>query len=107
MAVSETRVDVGPADAFADGSLTRVEINGHELVVAREDGVFYAFPDRCTHAKYPLHDGELLGGRVKCVHHGATFDLETGRPTLPAVKKLRLYQALVEDGRLLVSLQET
>jgi 3-phenylpropionate/trans-cinnamate dioxygenase ferredoxin subunit len=104
--VSESRHDVGAADAFAEGSLTQVEVAGQEIVVVRQDGRFYAVPDRCTHAKYPLHDGELMDGKIKCIHHGATFDLATGKPTMPAMKKLRLFDAQVEDGRVVVTLQE-
>ena len=54
-----------------------------------------------------LHDGELLEGAVKCERHGAKFDLETGRPTLPAVKKIRLYQTEIEDDRVFVVYQES
>ncbi len=105
--MTETRHDVGALADFAEGSLTAVEVDGQNIVVVRHEGRVYAVPDRCTHAKYPLSDGELLDdGRIKCIHHGATFDLETGKPTMPALKKLRIYDAQVEDERVIVSLQE-
>lgn len=104
--MTETLHDVGAVEDFAEGTLTRVTIRDQDVVVVRQDGEFFAVPDRCTHARYPLHDGELLPGKIKCVHHGATFDLRTGRPTLPAVKKLRLFDATVADGRVVVRLQE-
>lgn len=104
--VTETRVEVGLAENFAEGSITPVTVGGQALAVVRQDGEFFAVPDRCTHANFPLHDGELLDGKIKCVQHGASFDLRTGRPTLPAVKKLRLFDTAVEDGRLYVVLQE-
>lgn len=105
--MTETVHDVGAAEDFTEGTMTRVAVQDQDVVVVRQDGAFYAVPDRCTHARFPLHDGELLPGKIKCIHHGATFDLKTGRPTLPAVKKLRLYEATVSDGRVLVTLQET
>lgn len=98
--------DIGPADAFAEDSITRVVVAGRELVVVRQEGEFFALPDMCTHQRYPLHDGELEPGKIRCVHHGATFDLRTGRPTLPAVKKIQLFTAFEREGRVLVSLQE-
>lgn len=104
--MTETIHDVGSVDDFAEGSLTRVTIGEQDVVVVRQEGRFYAVPDRCTHARYPLHDGELLPGKIKCVHHGATFELETGKPTMPAIKKLRLFDATVADGRVVVTLQE-
>jgi 3-phenylpropionate/trans-cinnamate dioxygenase ferredoxin subunit len=104
--VTETRHDVGPETDFAEDSITAVTVEDQDVIVIRQGGEVFALPDRCTHAKYPLHDGELLDGKIKCVHHGATFDLHSGRPTLPAVKKIRLFDAAIEDGRVVVTLQE-
>lgn len=104
--MTETRLRVGPVEDFDEGSLTAVTIGNQPVVVVRQNGEFYAVPDRCTHAKFPLHDGELLDGKIKCMHHGATFDLATGRPTLPAVKKLRLFDTEVVECMLFVTLQE-
>jgi 3-phenylpropionate/trans-cinnamate dioxygenase ferredoxin subunit len=104
--MTETKVEVGLAENFAEGSITAVTVGGQSLALIRQGGEFFAVPDRCTHANFPLHDGELLDGKIKCVQHGATFDLHSGRPTLPAVKKLRLFDTSVEDGRLFVMMQE-
>ena len=104
--MTETKHDVGPLSEFAEDSLTKVTVDGQDVVVIRQDGEVFAVPDRCTHAKYPLHDGELLDGKIKCTHHGATFDLRTGRPTMPAVKKLRLFDAEIQDDRVVVTLQQ-
>jgi 3-phenylpropionate/trans-cinnamate dioxygenase ferredoxin subunit len=104
--MTETRVEVGLAENFPEGSITPVTVEGQSLAIICQDGELFAVPDRCTHAEFPLHDGELLEGKIKCLQHGATFDLRTGRPTLPAVKKLRLFDTEVEDGRLFVVLQE-
>lgn len=104
--MTETRVEVGLAENFPEGSVTPVTVGDQSLAVICQGAEFFAIPDRCTHANFPLHDGELLDGKIKCVHHGATYDLRTGRPTLPAVKKLRLFETVVEDGRLFVVMQE-
>jgi len=104
--VAESVFDVGPVEAFAEDSITPFELGDAEVIVIRQGGAFYALPDRCTHARFPLHDGELLEGKIQCAHHGATFDLETGRPTLPAIKKIQLFTADVVDGRVQVTLQE-
>ena len=101
------RIDVGAVDDFADDSMTPVEIAGHEVLVIYQGGEFYALEDRCTHDNGILHDGELLDGAVKCGRHGAKFDLESGRATLPAVKKIRLYRTAVEGDRVLVEYQES
>ena len=101
-----TEFDVGAVDDFAENTITPRLAGEREVVVIRQDGEFYALPDRCTHAKYPLHDGELLEGELKCTYHGAKFSLETGRATLPAVKKIQLFSAEVREGRVYVTVQE-
>ena len=104
--MTETKVEVGAAEEFAEGSVTAVSVGGQSLVLIRQDGEFFAVPDQCTHEKYPLSNGELLDGKIKCIKHGATFDLRTGRATLPAVKKLRLFDTAVEEGKVYVVMQE-
>ena len=104
--MTETRVEVGSVSDFPVGSITAVTVGGQSLAIICQGGEYFAVPDRCTHQNYPLSDGELLDGKLKCIYHGATFDLRSGRPTLPAVKKLRLFDTAIEDGKLVVVLQE-
>lgn len=106
MDVTKGRVAVGQVADFQDNSMQAVAVDGHEVLLVYQEGEFYALEDRCTHDNGILHDGELLDGKVKCERHGATFDLKTGRPTLPAVKKIRLYETSVEEGRVFINYQE-
>jgi 3-phenylpropionate/trans-cinnamate dioxygenase ferredoxin component len=102
----DERIRVGAVSDFAENSMTPVEIHGRDVLIIVQGGEFYALEDRCTHDNGVLHDGELLDGKVKCERHGATFDLRTGRPTLPAVRKVRLYETQVVDGEVYVRYQE-
>lgn len=97
--------DCGSVEQYAEDSITPLVIGGSEIILIKQEGEFYAMPDQCTHQRYPLSDGEMLPGKIRCVHHGATFDLRTGRPTLPAVKKIQLFTAFQREGRVMVSLQ--
>ena len=100
--MSQHRFDVGSVEDFANDTITPLELDGDAIVLIRQHGKFYAMPDRCTHARYPMHDGQLLDGAIRCTYHGAKFDLETGRPTLPAVKKMQLFTVETEDERVYV-----
>ena len=104
--MTETFTDVGAVADFPENSMHALTVEGEAVLLVHQDGQFYALADRCTHKEYPLHDGELLDGAVKCDWHGAKFNLETGKPTIPAVKRVRLYQTQVEGERVLVSVQE-
>lgn len=105
-AVVAASFDVGAVDEFPEDSITARVVGGTDIVIVRQGGAFYALPDRCTHQRYPINDGELLEGKIRCIHHGATFDLTTGRATLPAVKKIQLFQVAEVAGRVQVTLQE-
>jgi len=99
------RARVGAVGDFADGAMVRVAAEGRELVVARDGDEWFAFPDRCTHAKRPLSDGEFDAGVVTCIHHGATFDLRRGgRPTMPAIRPLACHAVAVEGDDVFVTL---
>lgn len=102
--MTSERFHVGSAADFPDESINKVVVDGTDVVVVKQGGAYYALPDRCTHQRFPLHDGELLDGKIKCIRHGATFDLHTGRATMPAIKKIRLYQAEEEAGEVYVTM---
>ncbi|UCH24763.1 MAG: Rieske 2Fe-2S domain-containing protein [Trueperaceae bacterium] len=107
MSLTRGRVRAGRVEDFAQDSMTALKVDGREVLLVYQNGVFYALEDRCTHDNGILHDGELLDGAVKCERHGAKFDLETGRPTMPAVKKIRLYQTEVEGDAVYIVYQQS
>lgn len=94
---------MGAVGDFADGVLTPVTVGEAGFVVVREGEAWYAFPDRCTHAKRPLSDGTFEDGVVTCVYHGASFDLnQSGRATMPAVRALACHAVVVEGDEVFV-----
>ena len=99
-------VDVGAVADFPEDTMHPVEVEGEAVLLVRQNDQFYALADRCTHREYPLHTGELLDGAVKCEWHGAKFNLETGKGTIPAIKKVRLYSVELRGDRVRVSVQE-
>lgn len=104
--MTETFTDVGAVTDFPDDSMHALQVGGEDVLLVRQNGQFYALVNRCTHRDYPLGTGELLDGAVKCEWHGAKFDLGTGKPTLPAVKKIRLFQVVVAGERVKIAVQE-
>ena len=95
----------GAVGAFRDGTLTPITLEGRELVIARSGDRYYAFPDRCTHAKRTLSDGEWDGERVTCIYHGATFDVsDGGKATMPAWRPLPCHPVHLEGEEVFVEL---
>jgi 3-phenylpropionate/trans-cinnamate dioxygenase ferredoxin subunit len=71
------------------------------------NGVFYATDDTCTHEEASLSSGSLKDDLVKCPLHGSRFSLRTGEPMEdPAEEPLRCYVVKVENGAVLVELDE-
>lgn len=78
-------------------TLLQVELDGEKIVLAHVGDRVFALHDECTHEEFALSSGELVGGQITCVLHGARFDLETGAPrALPAVRPVKTYETRVE-----------
>jgi 3-phenylpropionate/trans-cinnamate dioxygenase ferredoxin subunit len=88
---------VARLDDLPSGQMMQVELDGEKVLLAHVGDRVFALHDECTHEEFPLSSGELVGGQVTCVLHGARFDLETGAPrALPAVRPVKTYEARVE-----------
>lgn len=97
------KTQVGRLEEFEIGTQKSLELGSDYVLVLRSISGFWAIEDRCSH-----DDNELLGGEmtehegaapsIKCVRHGAQFNLETGKALcLPAVKAVKSYRAWLED----------
>jgi len=85
------------------GTLKAASAQGQPLVLANIDGTICALEDRCSHEEFPLSDGELDGGDLICLYHGARFDACSGRNKgLPAVRPVRSFRVEVRDGEVFV-----
>jgi nitrite reductase/ring-hydroxylating ferredoxin subunit/uncharacterized membrane protein len=70
-----------------------VHAGSDRIVVARTEGGYAAFGDRCTHRGGPLSDGALICGTVQCPWHGSQFDVRTGEATCgPAKERIPTYE---------------
>ena len=53
-------------------------VGGVDVMVTRRQGVLCGLADRCSHQGGPLHEGELVGDRVRCPWHASEFVLADG-----------------------------
>ncbi len=102
----------GHLNEFPIGAQKSLELGSEYVLVLRSISGFWAIEDRCSH-----DDNELLGGEItehesaapsiKCVRHGAQFNLETGKAQcLPAVKAVKSYRAWLEADQVWVEEKE-
>lgn len=116
-----TYLEVMAVTELEPGAMKVVEVDGHQLLVANVDGSFYISDAHCPHMHGPLVKGTLDGTVLTCPWHGSQFDLTDGRcvrwtdfgPTVKTMaslvrhpRPLRVYDAVVEDGKVLVGSQK-
>lgn len=84
---------VGQLEDFKDGIATACQVEGTSLVLCRSGDSVYAFEARCSHAFQPLEGARIRGETLMCPHHGARFDLRTGKNVAaPAVRGIVSYK---------------
>jgi 3-phenylpropionate/trans-cinnamate dioxygenase ferredoxin component len=97
-------IDVAAAEEIKEGQIFAVVIDETPVALTRVGGAIRAFGDICTHDDGPLAEGEIADGCVVCPRHGARFNLESGKPTFPAVAKIPIYDVVVEGERVKISM---
>ena len=77
----------GVADV-APGSAVRIELDDLDVAVVRDGDDWYAVADECSHASIPLSEGDVEGCEIECWLHGSRFDLRTGKPSGPPMRRM-------------------
>lgn len=78
------------------------------VLFRRADGKAAALEDRCSHRKYPLSRGEIVGDTLQCGYHGARFSAEgtclqiPGQDSAPRGFDLRSYPIHEMNGTILI-----
>ena len=93
-------VAVVALDALKPGFVTKHEVEGRDLIVARNGDEVRAYDATCPHADFQFGPCRLVrGGLIECPMHGARFDALDGSVAKgPATEPLETIEARVEDG---------
>ncbi len=77
-----------------------VEDSGEQVEVGltRIDGQLYAFRDICPHMAFPLSVGRIKGTTLICAGHLWQFDITTGKPIYPPIRKNMVKFEVRVDG---------
>lgn len=74
-------IKIAKTEEIAEGKVRKFEVNNVEVAIARVDGQYIAFDDRCPHMNAPLSQGKVKNDEVECPFHHARFNLKTGQKT--------------------------
>ncbi|MFM8855864.1 MAG: non-heme iron oxygenase ferredoxin subunit [Actinomycetota bacterium] len=91
---------------FAEGTATRVDVDGVPVAVVRIKERVFAIADTCSHAAVSLSDGEVWCEemQLECPKHGSAFSLVTGEPdTLPATQPVAVYAVSIDGDTVVIS----
>lgn len=105
-----TFVSVCALDDLVPGTARQVVVDGVPVAVVRVADEVLAINDVCSHGAVSLAEGEVETDdcTVECWLHGSRFDLRTGAAlSLPATEPVPVYPVKVEDGKVLVSVEES
>lgn len=74
--------------------------SGEQICLIKFQGEIYAVADSCSHADFPLSDGELVDDYIiECGLHGAQFDIRDGSAVEPpATDPITSYEVRVDAG---------
>ena len=95
-----------PLSQFAEGTATRVVVDGLPVAVVRIKQQVFAIADTCSHAAVSLSDGEVWceAMQLECPKHGSAFSLLTGEPdTLPATQPVAVYDVSIDNDKVVIS----
>jgi 3-phenylpropionate/trans-cinnamate dioxygenase ferredoxin subunit len=96
---------VTSVDALPEGAPVRFQLSdGSGVCLVRVGQQVFAFDNRCTHAEFPMSDGEMVDDYViECGLHGAQFDVRTGKVLeLPATEDLPCFPVNIRDSEVWV-----
>lgn len=72
-------IELAKTDELREGTMKAVNAAGHEVLLAKVGGKYYAADSRCPHMGGRLAQGKLEGTVVTCPLHGSQFDLRDGQ----------------------------
>lgn len=90
------------------GETLLVELAEPVCLVRLDEQDVRAVHNTCTHQQQSLAEGSVQDGEtLVCAAHAATFDLTTGESIgVPEVDKVRVYACKIENGTVLVDLDQ-
>lgn len=91
-------VEVAGADAIPPGTCRALRAGFETVLVTRIGEDWFASEAMCPHKGGNLEEGTLIGDRLRCPVHEASFDLATGASDATWAPPLRVFPVRVRDG---------
>lgn len=102
----EDWIETCAVDDIDEEDVIRFDHGDRTFAVYRTDkGEFYATDGYCTHEKFHLADGLVMGTQIECPKHNGRLDFKTGEPKrAPICEKIKTYPVRVEAGKVFIKI---
>lgn len=97
-----TWIEVCAADDIDVEDVIRFDFEDRTFAVYRtEKGDYFATDGYCTHERFHLSNGLVMGNVIECPKHNGRFDIPTGQAKrAPVCVDLKTYLVKIEAGKL-------
>jgi apoptosis-inducing factor 3 len=90
---------------ISSGSRAKVEMWQRDILVVNINGKFYYLASGCPCANAPREKGVLVGDKMECLWHSATFGVIDGSVLMgPPKKGLKTYECIAEGEYVLIAI---
>jgi 3-phenylpropionate/trans-cinnamate dioxygenase ferredoxin subunit len=98
--MSENWVEVCETDEIEREDVIRFDQGDRTFAVyCTEDGKYFVSDGYCTHEKFHLSNGLVMGNTIECPKHNGRFDIPTGKAKrTPVCVDLKTYPTKIENG---------
>lgn len=103
---NEQWIEACEVDDIEVEDVIRFDYGDRTFAIYRTDkGDFYASDGYCTHEKFHLSNGLVMGNVIECPKHNGRFDVVTGQAKrAPVCVDLRTYRVKVEADKVYIQI---
>lgn len=102
----ENWIESCAVDDIDEEDVIRFDYGEKTFAIYRTDkDEFYATDGYCTHEKFHLADGLVIGTQIECPKHNGRLDFITGEAKrAPICMKIKTYPVKVEAGKVFIKM---
>jgi 3-phenylpropionate/trans-cinnamate dioxygenase ferredoxin subunit len=93
-------------DDIDEEDVIRFDYDKQSFAIYRTDqNKYYATDGYCTHGKFHLAEGLVIGTTIECPKHNGRFDITTGEAKrVPACINLKTYPVKIEADKIFIKI---
>ncbi|OCT15175.1 Rieske family ferredoxin [Paenibacillus pectinilyticus] len=100
-------IEVCEMDDIDEEDVIRFDYGDRTFAVYRSaDSEYYATDGYCTHGKFHLANGLVMGNMIECPKHNGRFDYTSGAAKrAPVCVALKTYQVKIENDKVYIQIE--